>query len=58
MTLEKVLYTGNAHTTGGRHGASGSADGRLPLILPNLNLPLDLRQLKLGDRLIGDRTRA
>ena len=58
MTLEKVLYTGNAHTTGGRDGASRSSDGRLPLILPSQNLPLDLRQRELGDRLIGDRTRA
>ena len=25
MTVEKVLYTGKAHTTGGRDGASRSA---------------------------------
>ena len=28
-TLEKVLYTANAHTTGGRDGASRTDDGRL-----------------------------
>jgi lipoyl-dependent peroxiredoxin len=33
MTLEKVLYTGKAHTTGGREGASRSPDGRLDIKL-------------------------
>ena len=31
--LEKVLYTGKTHTTGGREGASRSADGRLDIAL-------------------------
>jgi osmotically inducible protein OsmC len=30
---EKVLYTGRTHTTGGRTGASRSADGRLDITL-------------------------
>jgi organic hydroperoxide reductase OsmC/OhrA len=29
MCLEKVLYTGKAHATGGRNGASRTSDGRL-----------------------------
>ena len=32
-TLEKVLYTGKAHTTGGREGVSRSSDGRLDIKL-------------------------
>ncbi len=32
-TLEKVLYTAKVHTTGGRDGASRSADGRLDIKL-------------------------
>ena len=32
-TLEKVLYTANAHTTGGRDGASRTDDGRLDVKL-------------------------
>ena len=32
-TLEKVLYTGKAHTTGGRDGASRTDDGRLDIKL-------------------------
>jgi hypothetical protein len=32
-TLEKVLYTGKAHTTGGRNGESRSSDGRLDIKL-------------------------
>ncbi len=32
-TLEKVLYTGKAHTTGGRDGQSRSDDGRLDIKL-------------------------
>ncbi|MFN7693500.1 MAG: organic hydroperoxide resistance protein [Burkholderiales bacterium] len=32
-TLEKVLYTAKAHTTGGRDGASKSDDGRLDVTL-------------------------
>jgi Ohr subfamily peroxiredoxin len=31
--VEKVLYTGKTHTTGGRDGASQSADGRLNIKL-------------------------
>ena len=33
MTLEAVQYTGTAHTTGGRDGASCSSDGRLGIKL-------------------------
>ncbi len=32
-TLDKVLYTARAHTTGGRDGASRSDDGRLDVKL-------------------------
>ena len=32
-TLEKVLYTAKAHTTGGRDGASKTSDGRLDVTL-------------------------
>jgi lipoyl-dependent peroxiredoxin len=32
-TLEKVLYTAKAHTTGGREGASKTDDGRLDIKL-------------------------
>ena len=32
-SLEKVLYTANAHTTGGRDGASRTDDGRLDIKL-------------------------
>jgi Ohr subfamily peroxiredoxin len=31
--IDKVLYTGRTHTTGGRSGASRSADGRLDIAL-------------------------
>lgn len=31
--IEKVLYTGKTHTTGGRDGAARSSDGRLDLKL-------------------------
>jgi Ohr subfamily peroxiredoxin len=31
--LEKVLYTGRTHTSGGRDGASRSSDGRLDVAL-------------------------
>lgn len=31
--VEKVLYTGKTHTTGGRDGASSSSDGRLNIKL-------------------------
>lgn len=31
--IKKVLYTGKTHTTGGRDGASRSADGRLDIKL-------------------------
>jgi len=33
QTIEKVLYTGKTHTTGGREGASRSSDGRLDIKL-------------------------
>ncbi len=32
-TLDKVLYTAKAHTTGGRDGASKTSDGRLAVTL-------------------------
>ena len=32
-TIEKVLYTGKTHTTGGRDGAARSSDGRLDVKL-------------------------
>ncbi len=32
-TIEKVLYTGKTHTTGGREGASVSSDGQLDIKL-------------------------
>lgn len=32
-TIDKVLYTGKTHTTGGREGASRSSDGRLDVKL-------------------------
>ncbi len=32
-TIEKVLYTGKTHTTGGRDGASRSSDGHLDIKL-------------------------
>jgi Ohr subfamily peroxiredoxin len=32
-TLEKVIYTGKTHTTGGRDGTSRSTDGRLDIRL-------------------------
>ena len=35
-TVEKVIYTANTHTTGGRDGASRSSDGRLDV---NLSSP-------------------
>jgi Ohr subfamily peroxiredoxin len=34
--IEKVLYTGQTHTTGGRNGTSRSSDGRLDI---KLSLP-------------------
>lgn len=33
LTIEKVLYTGKVHTTGGRNGESRSSDGRLDIKL-------------------------
>jgi len=39
MTLEKVLYTGKAHTTGGRDGASRSSGGRLDIKLSSPGRP-------------------
>ncbi|MGJ7606310.1 organic hydroperoxide resistance protein [Variovorax sp. LT1R20] len=32
-SIEKILYTGKTHTTGGRDGASTSSDGRLDVKL-------------------------
>jgi len=37
--IEKVLYTGKTHTTGGRDGASVSDDGRLDLKLSRPGSP-------------------
>jgi len=37
--VEKVLYTGKAHTTGGRDGASRSPDGRLDVKLSSPGAP-------------------
>jgi lipoyl-dependent peroxiredoxin len=39
MTIDKVLYTGQAHTTGGRNGASRSSDGRLDIKLSSAGVP-------------------
>ena len=33
LTIDKVLYTGKAHTQGGRNGESRSSDGRLDIKL-------------------------
>src|SRR5499426_860491 len=41
MKLEKVLYTAKAHTTGGRDGASRTADGRLDVKLSSPGGPGD-----------------
>jgi lipoyl-dependent peroxiredoxin len=38
-TIEKVLYTGKTHTTGGREGFSKSSDGRLDIALSTPGLP-------------------
>ena len=38
-TVEKVLYTAKAHTTGGRDGASRSSDGRLDVKLSSPGAP-------------------
>jgi lipoyl-dependent peroxiredoxin len=37
--LEKVLYTGKTHTSGGRDGASRSSDGRLDVRLSSPGTP-------------------
>jgi osmotically inducible protein OsmC len=37
--IEKVLYTGKTHTTGGRDGAAKSSDGRLDVALTHLGTP-------------------
>lgn len=37
--LDKVLYTAQTHTTGGRDGASRSSDGRLDVKLTSPGLP-------------------
>lgn len=38
-TIEKVLYTGKTHTTGGREGFSKSSDGRLDIALSTPGAP-------------------
>lgn len=38
-TIEKVLYTGKTHTSGGRDGASRSPDGRLDIKLSSPGTP-------------------
>ncbi len=38
-TVDKVLYTGQAHTTGGRNGTSRSSDGRLDIKLSSPGAP-------------------
>ena len=38
-TIEKVLYTGKTHTTGGRDGAARSSDGRLDIKLSSPGTP-------------------
>jgi organic hydroperoxide reductase OsmC/OhrA len=40
MTLEKVLYTAKAHTTGGRDGASRSSDSIPPSGIKTLSTNL------------------
>jgi lipoyl-dependent peroxiredoxin len=37
--LEKVLYTGKTHTSGGRNGSSRSSDGRLDVRLSSPGTP-------------------
>jgi organic hydroperoxide reductase OsmC/OhrA len=39
MTVDKVLYTSQAHTTGGRNGASRSSDGHLDIKLSSPGAP-------------------
>ena len=39
MTVDKVLYTGQAYTTGGRNGASRSSDGRMDIKLSSPGAP-------------------
>jgi osmotically inducible protein OsmC len=39
MTVDKVLYTGQAHTTGAPNGASRSTDGRLDIKLSSAGAP-------------------
>jgi lipoyl-dependent peroxiredoxin len=39
MKNAKVRYTGKAHTTGGRDGASRSSDGRLDIKLSTPEMP-------------------
>jgi osmotically inducible protein OsmC len=53
--LEKVLYTGKTHTSGGRDGTSRSSDGRLDVRLSSPGTPgtgTNPEQL-LGGRLVG-----
>ena len=38
-TMEKVLYTAQIHTTGGRDGAAHSSDGRLDIALSSPGTP-------------------
>src|SRR5215468_5444283 len=39
MTLDKTLYTAQAHTTGGRDGAARTSDGRLDVKLSSPGAP-------------------
>jgi osmotically inducible protein OsmC len=39
--IDKVLYTGKTHTTGGRNGTSSSSDGRLDIKLSSPGGPGD-----------------
>jgi len=39
MTVDKVLHTGQARTTGGRNGASRSSDGRWDIKLSSPGAP-------------------
>jgi osmotically inducible protein OsmC len=48
--LEKILYTGKTHTTGGRDGAARSSDGRLDIAL---SLPGSTRSGTNPEQLFG-----
>jgi len=44
MTVDNVLYTGQARTTSGWNGASRSSDGRLDIKLSSPSAPAPLYQ--------------